>query len=492
MFINATPESVGISSKYVKEFILRLEKRKLHMHSVVLCRGTKVFGEYYWAPFDKDFLHRMYSQTKSYVAVAIGLLLDEGKLSLDDKIIDYFPEKIDTPLNESFKNQTIENMLMMSTVGYGESWFGNDDNDRCHIYFNQRKKNVRYPGTIWEYDSQGSQILCCLVEKLSGMSLFDYLNEKIFSHLGTFKNATILKTPTGESWGDSALLCTSRDMLSFARFVMNYGEWNGKQLMSREYLKKATSKLIDNQEVAHTDVLGHGYGYQIWRTEKNGFAFIGMGDQLTICLPDYDLIFVCTADNQGSPFASELLLSSFFDIIVENLENEPLGEDENAYLDMQNATQGLSLFALSGQNCSPWQEKINGVKYVFPTNELEFKELTFKFNGTSGELHYKNENGDMVLPFLFNQNYFGKFPELGYSGDVGGIMTTDGSKYDCATSAAWLCDNKIMIFSQIIDRYFGNVSMCFGFNDDRITVTAYKTAEHFLWMYNGQAYGKRA
>ena len=83
MFENVTPESVGISSKYLKEFILRLEKRKLHMHSIVMCRGTKVFGEYYWAPFDKDFLHRMYSQTKSYVAVAIGLLLDEGKLSLD-------------------------------------------------------------------------------------------------------------------------------------------------------------------------------------------------------------------------------------------------------------------------------------------------------------------------------------------------------------------------------------------------------------------------
>ena len=381
-------------------------------------------------------------------------------------------------------------MLMMSTVGYGEGWFRNECRDRCKVYFNKRGENVRYPGTIWEYDSQGSQVLCCLVEKLAGKPMFDYLNEKIFSHLGTFKNATILKTPTGESWGDSALLCTSRDMLSFARFVMNYGEWNGKQLMSREYLKKATSMLIDNQEVAHTDVLGHGYGYQIWRTEKNGFAFVGMGDQLTICLPDYDLIFVCTADNQGSPHASELLLSSFFDIIVENLEDGPLNEDKNAYIDMQNATQGLSLFALNGQESSPWQEKIDGKKYVFSTNELGLKELTFKFNQAGGELHYVNENGDMVLPFNLNSNYFGKFPELGYSGDVGGVRTTDGSKYDCATSGAWLCDNKIMLFAQLIDRYFGNVSMCFGFNEEHITVTFYKTAEDFLWNYNGQAYGK--
>ncbi len=491
MFKTVTPESVGISSKYIKEFILRLEKRKLHMHSVVLCRGKNIFGEFYWTPFDKDFLHRMYSETKSYVSVAIGLLLDEGKLSLDDKIIDYFPEKIDTPLSNSLKNQTIKNMLMMSTVGYGENWFGNNDKDRCHLYFNGRNGEIRYPGTIWEYDSQGSQVLCCLAEKLAGKPLFDYLNEKIFSHLGTFKNATILKTPTGESWGDSALLCTSRDMLSFARFVMNYGEWNGKRLLSEDYLKTATSKLIDNQETAHEDVIGHGYGYQIWRTEKNGFAFVGMGDQLTVCLPDYDLIFVCTADNQGCPYARELLLSSFFDIVVENIEKKSLDEDENAYNDMIKATENLSLFSIKGESYSSWQEKIDGQEYVFENNELGLKELTFHFNLDGGELHYTNENGEMVLPFLFNKNYLGKFPELGYSKDVGGVKTTDGSKYDMASSGAWLCENKIMIFSQIIDRYFGNVSMCFGFNDDRITVTFYKTAEDFLWNYNGQAYGKK-
>lgn len=492
MFKIVTPESVGLKSKYVKEFISKLEKRKMHMHSVILCRGYDIFGEFYWAPFDKDFLHRMYSQTKSYISVAIGLLLEEGKLSLDDKILDYFPEKIDTPLSEAIKNQTIEQMLKMSTVGYGEDWFKNECRDRCKVYFNKRPENVRYPGTVWEYDSQASQVLCCLVEKLAGKSLFDYLNEKVFSHLGTFKNATILKTPSGESWGDSALLCTSRDMLSFGRFVMNYGVWNGKRIMSEGYLKTATSKLVDNQETAFEDTLGHGYGYQIWRTEKNGFGFIGMGNQLTICLPDYDLIFVCTADNQGSDFAREVILSYFFDIIVENLEEKPISEDKNAYEDMLKSTENLSLFAVHGESHSPWQDKIDGITYSFPENELGLKELTFRFNKNGGILSYENANGKMELPFNFNENYFGKFPEFGYSGDVGGERTTDGSKYDCATSGAWLCDNKIMIFAQIIDRYLGNVSMCFGFNSNHITVTFYKTAEDFLWNYNGQAYGKAA
>jgi hypothetical protein len=320
--------------------------------------------------------------------------------------------------------------------------------------------------------------------------MFDYLYDKVFCHLGTFNTASILKTPTGESWGDSALLCTSRDMLSFARFVMNYGTWNGKRILSEEYLKTATSKLVDNQEVAHGEMLSHGYGYLIWRTEQNGFAFVGMGDELTVCLPDYDMIFVCTADNQGSKHSSHYILSSLFDIIVDNLNPHPLPENAEAYNDMLLSTQGLELFHMEGQNSSPLKDEINGKKFVFPKNELGLEELTFMLNDEGGELHYTNANGDLVLPFCFNKNYFGKFPELGYSQDVGGIRSTDGSKYDAAISGAWLQDNKIMIFAQIIDRYFGNSSMNFAFNDDCITVTCYSTAEDFLWNYNGHAYGK--
>lgn len=489
MFEKISPEKAGISAKYVEKFIRTLEKRKARMHSVLLLRGDKLFGEYYWEPFNKDTCHRMYSQTKSYVAIAIGFLLDEGKLSLDDKIADFFPEKIRIE-NEQIKRQTVRNMLMMTTVGYGKDWFEKENTDRLDLYFN-REGTTRSPNTVWEYDSQGSQVLCALVEKLSGMTLFDYLKKKLFDHLGTFKTASILKTPTGESWGDSALLCTSRDMLSFARFVMNYGTWNGKRLLSESYLREATSKLIDNQEDAHGGSLSHGYGYQIWRTEENGFAFIGMGDELTICLPDYDLIFVCTADNQGNPRSRELIMNGLFDIIVANLEKAPLNEDEEAQKSLEALTNELKLFTVNGEDDSPYRKKIDGVKYIFDENELGLKNLMVSFaDNKKGKVIYENANGKMELPFYINKNYFTKFPELGYSQDVGGVRTHDGSKYDCAVSAAWLNPNKLMLFVQIIDRYLGNFPMTLAFNDEYISVMAYKNAEDFLWNYNGHAYGR--
>ena len=117
MFEKTTPEKAGISSQNVYKFIKTLEKRGLAMHSVLMMRGDKIFAEYYWHPFNKDFCHRMYSQTKSFVGVAIGLLEQEGKLSLSNKISEYFPEKIDRTLPENLKNLTIENMLTMQTCG---------------------------------------------------------------------------------------------------------------------------------------------------------------------------------------------------------------------------------------------------------------------------------------------------------------------------------------------------------------------------------------
>ena len=131
----------------------------------------------------------------------------------------------------------------MTTVGECARWFDTDYQDRTELYFNYNRDKERRPaGTIWEYDSAGSQVLSNLVAKRSGMSTFEDLNEKIFRHLGTFKTATMLKTRNGDSWGDSALICTSRDMMSFARFVMNYGTWNGVRLMNEEYLRDATAK----------------------------------------------------------------------------------------------------------------------------------------------------------------------------------------------------------------------------------------------------------
>lgn len=493
MFEKITPEEAGISSRFVEKLITKLNKRGLQMHSLLLMKGDKLFGEYYWAPFNKDFLHRAYSQTKSFTAVAIGLLEEDGKLSLDDPISKYFPEKINTPLPERLKEQTIRQMLTMTTVSECARWFDTDYADRTELYFNYNRDGIVRPsGTIWEYDSAGSQVLASLVDKLSGMKLFDFLYERIFKHLGTFKNAYMLQTRNGDSWGDSAMICTTRDTLSFARFVMNYGTFGGKRLMNEKYLKLATSAAVDNTEYGNP-VFMNGYGYQIWHTEMDGFAFYGMGSQYCVCIPSLDLIIACNADTQGYDQANDIILGYFFDLIAENISDAPLAPDPEAVRSLEAATADLKLYSIKGMNDSPFRSELDGKEYECLENPMGWKRFSISFSpdGSRGTINYTNAQGDKSLDFGINHNLFGKFPELGYSGDRGGLRTTDGSTYDAAVSATWKEEKKLVINLQIIDRYFGNGKWFFGFNGNEATILMKKTAEDFLDTYKGIAVAVR-
>ena len=487
----ASPESCGLSAKQITKFVNNLNKRQLHMHSVLMMRGDNIIYEGYWAPFNKDYNHRMYSVTKSFVSIAIGLCQEEGLLNLDDCVYDYFPDRVEKNIDEHTKKQTIRQMLTMTTVGHPCEWFTYGDPDRTHCYFSDHGKR-RPSGTIWEYDSAGSQVLSSLVERVTGKTLFDYLNEKVFKHLDSFHSAKILQTPNGDSWGDSAMICTTRDLATFARFVMNYGTYEGKRLMNEEYLREATSPLVHNRWDGHLHAFRHGYGYQIWSGEQGSFAFVGMGDQLAICIPKYDFVFCCTGDNQGNECARDYLVYQLFDNIVDFLESAPLCESKEDTAELKKLTDSLELFSIEGASDSPWREKINGVTYeCHEGNNLHLSEFTFHFeNAEKGVLKYTANGRAMEIPFQVNKNVFGLFPELGYSRERGAVRTTDGHMYKDAVSFAWCQENKIMLLVQIIDEYFGNASLTFAFNGDEATAMFARTAEDFLWDYDGQAYAK--
>ena len=489
MFKRVTPESVGVSSKNVYKLIKRINR--LHMHSFIMAKGDKIFYEGYWKPFDREFKHRMYSVTKSFVSVAVGLCAEDGLIDIDKPIVEYFPDKVKIDLTDYMKQQTVKDMLKMTTTGFYHSWFEEGAYDRTEFYLNDPKKK-RPSNTLWEYDSTGSQVLCALVERVTKKRFFDFLNERIFKKLGAFEGATVLSTPNGDSWGDSALICTSRDLLTFARFVLNYGVWKGERLINESYLRVATSRISDNTLSAHRSSIENGYGYQIWKGPMDSFAFVGMGDQLALCVPSKDLIFVCTADNQGSNVSTELIINGFFEYVVEEISDTPLDVDKEYADKLKELTDSLELYYETGFSDTPTREKINGITYKCEENRMGIKSFRFDFkNADEGTLTYENKNGTMVLPFLVNGNYFGKFPELGYSNEYGGARTHDGFKYDCATSFGWTQENRISLFSQIIDRYFGNVTFSFIFKDNLAFLHCEKIAEDFLWEYQGDTIGYR-
>jgi len=484
MFKTVSPESIGISSKYVSQFINTLNERSLATHSIILARGKSIFAESYWAPFNKDFCHRMYSQTKSFVSVAIGLLIDDGLLSLDDKICSHFPEKIEREIPVNLAKMTIRDMLTMQTCGFAPSWFTNSDPDRTHLYLNKNSADI-IPGTRFAYDSDSTQVLSSLVEKLAKKSLFDFLNERIFSHLGTFKTASILKTKNDDSFGDSALLCTTRDMVSFARFVMDGGKVSGKQLLGEGYLKEATSPLVDNDTLGYKAYNTSGYGYLFWCIGNDCFFLNGMGCQMTFCVPKHDLIFSITSDNQGFSDAKSLIVTAFYDLIVKNLNDTPLPEDIKAYKELCNLSSSQKLMHLESNTETDLKNRINGKKYICDNNPMGISEFTFEFDKNEGRLIYANAQGNKILPFGIDKNIFCKFPQQNYSHIHAGLPSQDGYLYNCAASLAFTEENKLKIKVQIIDIYMGNLTMTFSFKGDRAQVVMTKSAEDFLKEYQG-------
>ena len=479
-----TPEKCGISTEAIKKYVSHLEKHNLSTHSVIIARGDNIVFEKYWAPFHKDFKHRLYSVTKSFVALALGFLADEGKISLDDPISKYFPEETANITCEEIRSQTLCHMLMMSTSMQkaGGNWFEARTDDRVRNYF--RNAGIHYPhGTVFGYDSSGSFVLGALAERVSGKSIVEYLNEKMFSHIGV-EGVESLLCPGGHSWSDSAFLMRPIDLLRSARFVLNGGSWDGKQLLSEDFVKEATSCLTATDPFGFDSYEGLGYGYLIWRTRNNSFFFNGMGCQLAVCNPDKDLILIYNGDNQGNTLAKTFIIDGFFDIIYDSVTDEELPEYSGEKIGE------YSLFCLKGNADSPIAERVNGKRFVMEQNPMGIKEFTLDLAKNEGAFNYENSTGKHTIRFGFGHNVFEKFTEEGYS-DLVGSVKAPGNRYDSAASGEWVTENQLRIRVQIIDKYFGNLAILIGFRDDlTVGIKMSKVAEDFLYNYNGAATGK--
>ena len=494
MFEKVTPEKVGVRSEDIKKYVKALENANLSTHSIVMLRHGKVFYEAYWKPFNKNFLHRMYSVSKSFVGLAIGFLEQDGLISLDDKIIDCLDKETTKNANEKIKMQTIRDMLMMSTgkplVPW--NWFEAKAPDRVKWYFdssNENEETHKIPGTIFEYDSTGSFVLGALVEKKTGKKLMDYLREKMFDKIGVSKEAYCLDCPGGNAWGDSAVICTSLDLAKVVQFTMDMGNFQGEQILNKEYVKAATSDLVSTSSVA-IHYGSYGYGYLIWRTRENSFFFNGLGCQFGIAIPDKDMVFVINSDNQGIETAKSTIIDLFYELLVHNVEDDELEENEKAHNDLLEYINNLKLFSLKNSKQTIMQEKINGKTYILNKNPMGIEYVKLTFDEKEGIFEYKNEQGEKQIKFGINENVFGKFPQEGYSDLVGG-QEAPGNYYDCAASGAWTHENQLAVFVQVIDKYFGRLYIKFAFKDENtIALSMSKVAEDFMKEYEGYADGK--
>ena len=490
MFERITPEKAGISSEVILNYIKTLENYNLNTHSLIMARGNNILTELYYAPFHKNFKHRMYSVSKSFVGIAVGLLIDDGKMSLDDKFISYLPDYVtDENCDDDLRDMTVREALTMSTCQtcLGQ-WFHLGTDDRMKLYFHHESKYMS--GSFFEYDSPLSYMMGAIVERITGKPFLDFMRERFLSDIGFSDDAYCIKCPGGHSFADSGVMCSTMDLLLFARFVLNNGSWNGKQYMSADYVKEASSYIVANDLYGNMSYSALGYGYQIWQSYDGGFSFLGMGDQLAICDRKRDFIMVINSDNQGNPHSRFLIFHELDNNIIRKLSDTPLAENEAAYKELCDYEKNRVLNFARPIYSPDFGKEISGKTYTLSENRMGITKFRLDFDDHGGTLSYTNAQGDKQLKFGYNRNEFQKFPQEGYSDMVAGAPCP-GNKYDCAVSANWLENKKLHIKVQAIDKYFGILDMAFSFKNNRVTVKMEKTAEAFFDEYSGIASGKQ-
>lgn len=474
LFISASsPESVGIPSSAVLNFIERIDREQTCMHGFLLLRKGQIAAEGYWSPYSRSSMHRMYSVSKSFVSLAIGLMVDEGKISLDDQVIKFFEDTSPHNIHPYVSQTTIRDLLMMAAPH-------TEHNEWVSDFFG--KKPSHPPGTIFSYDTSATVILNTIVEMKSGVPFLEYMRGRLLDPIGFSKDAWCIETPDGTSYGGSGVICNLRDMAKLAYVCMNKGRWNDLQLISEQYINAATSKQIDNS------ILGnYGYGYQIWMEKDNGFSFRGMGSQLAYCFPDKDLIFACIADTQGAGPTGTGIDQAFREEIFSKIEDSPLPYDAETNIILDNKITNLKILPQQGKPTSALEQKINGKWYHLNENPMGISKMRFIINGDEGRWEYENASGEHQLPFGIGKKLHGAFPQKNYYWER--IGTISGRCYDCLSSAAWVEEHKLNMLVYITDIYLGTLKMSFSFKENEISIYMTKVAEWFLDEYTGFAGG---
>ena len=477
----ATPESQGISSESINAFLDNLEQKRLVMHSFMMIRHGKVIAEGYWDFFDENKKNRMYSISKSFTSVAIGMMIDEKKISLNDKVVDFFPEYMPENPHKHMLEATIRDLLMMSSYAYCLDY--GRGSDWVELYFKDNGMKHK-PGTVFSYDTGATVVLCAIIEKLSGKPMLEYM-KPVLDEIGISEDITCIKSPCGRSWTGSGILCTTRDLARFAVLCMNKGEWNGKQLVSREYMEAATSKQIDNS-IETTIEFQYGYGYQFWRLRNNGFACYGMGGQFALCMPDQDLILITTADTQAITDGTEHIVDIFHRFVNSiNKDDRVMPENKEAQDVLQKRITALKLPLPQGCKKTEKAKSYSGKRYIMEKNPMELKWVSMDITSEKCVLYYENNAGEHTITFGMGEYNRQKFPEKYHGIQIG----KKDKNYDTIASGAWSDENTFLGIVYAIDDYLGTIKMQFTFSEDNLCVYMIKVAEFFFDNYQGFATG---
>ncbi len=376
--LRSVPEKEGVSSEAILQFVEAAGKSKTSFHSFMLLRHGKVIAEGWWNPYRPQLLHTLYSCSKSFTATAVGFAVHEKLLTLDDKVISFFPGQAPDTADVKLEQLTVKDVLMMSDGQEPDPTFKTRlDSNWVRAFLSTP---IKYePGTTFLYNSLGTYMLSAIVQKLTGQTILEYLKPRLFTPLGI--EGMDWETDTkGINTGGWGLRLKTEDMAKFAQLFLQQGKWQGKQVLPAGWVAEAsTMKIMQDPNAPQSkkdssDWL-QGYCYQMWRCRNNAYRGDGAYGQFMIVMPDQDVALAITAETPDMQDEINLV----WKYLLPAFKTGTLPENKTAQATLTARLQSLTLAPAAKTNIAP-SVKIAGKKFSFTPNDAGINRLSFSFN----------------------------------------------------------------------------------------------------------------
>jgi CubicO group peptidase (beta-lactamase class C family) len=443
----STPEAEGVSSADILKFLDAVDKGKNELHSFVMLRHGKVISKGWWSPYGKELKHVMFSVSKSFTSIGVGIAITENKLKLSDRVISFFPKSLPDTLSTYMKEMTVEDLLKMSTGMNTDPLFSaRGSSDWPKAFMSSPVENK--PGTVFKYNNMATFMLSAIVQKATGEKLLDYMRPRLFEPLG-IKNFTWDETPEGYTFGAIGLKIQSEDMAKFGQMLLQKGKWNGNQIVPQSWVEKATSLQImssapENKTPKELNDWEQGYGYQFWRGRNNSYRADGLGGQFIIVLPEKDAVVVltCAAANTQEE------LNLVWDNLLPAMKDKPLPEDKKASSELAKRIASLSNSRTSSSNATALQNKISGKRIEVARNEVGIQALSISMK--SADALIQIDRGDQKYEITAGLDNW-KFSQTRLNTLAGAPRPTQGLPIQVASKYSWTDAATLEIASRFVE-----------------------------------------
>ena len=437
----STPEEQGVPSKALIALFDSLHALPLtDMHAVVVMRHGKVIGEMYPKPYAPEYRHTMYSCSKTFVGIAVGLAFEDNRLRLDDRVAAFFPEQLPDSVSKDLASMTVRDLLTMAS-GVKPDWNMRSRGKEWIRTF--LSKPVVAPGTQYAYDSMVSYMLAAVVQKVTGKKLTEYLQERVFTPMNVTEWAWE-ESPEGVNTGGWGVHIQPESLAKFGQLILNVGCWEGKQLVPAEWIREMCKK--------HRETGREVYGYHIWHCGGHDGAVRADGalGQYVISVLDKDMVVVMTEATLGNGQDQRRLI---WDVLLPEMKDEPLPANKKDYQKLLKKQEGYKLAEVKGKASSAfasnWENKI----IELGKNTFGWKSLKLNFGKKQVTMTVTETNGKSYeLPFGYQQwitTTFDSYPPYSIT-PIDRFKGLEGPYY-ASGSYAWISKEELQLKAHYVN-----------------------------------------